>query len=121
MKLWWNGGGPSLSACIIQTSFVFDLCDRSSVYCCKLDFYTGKRKISSGDATFDIERLIALYLERGRALYFDNFNTSPILFMSLSCLTQRRIPSGLTRGLLIKAMDKNDFGSSSSTQQSFQD
>ncbi|GFO19256.1 hypothetical protein PoB_004576100 [Plakobranchus ocellatus] len=100
MKLWCNGGGPSLSTCIIQTCFVFDLCDRNTVYCCKLDFYTGKKKISPCDVTFDIERLITLYLDRGRALYFDNFNTSPILFMYLKeCGTLAR-PLGLGQSSL---------------------
>ena len=75
---------------------VFELCDSNTAYCCKLQFYTGKRKASPRGATFDVvEGLIAPYLDCGRTLYVDNYYTSPILFTylkehgTLACGTMR--------------------------------
>ena len=69
---------------------VFELCDSSSAYCCKLDFYTYKRKSSPRGATFDvIEGLISPYLDCGWTLYVDNDFTSPSLFTHLACGTLR--------------------------------
>ena len=75
---------------------VFELCDSNTAYCCKLDFYTGKRKTSPRGATFDVvDGLIAPYLDCGRTLYVDNYYTSPILFTylkehrTLACGTMR--------------------------------
>ncbi|GFO24206.1 PiggyBac transposase uribo1 [Plakobranchus ocellatus] len=33
---------------------VFELCDSATVYCCNLEFYTGKREASVHGATFDV-------------------------------------------------------------------
>ena len=63
---------------------VLELCDSSTAYCYKLDFYTGKRKSSPRGATFDVvEGLISPYLDCDRTLYVDNYYTSPILFTHL--------------------------------------
>ena len=59
---------------------VFELCDSASAYCSNLEFYTGKKEVSSHGATFDVvNRLIQPYLGCGRTLYVDNYYTSPRL------------------------------------------
>ena len=75
---------------------LFELCDSKTAYCCKLDFYTGKRESSPRGATFDVvDGLISPYLECGRTLYVDNYYTSPTLFTylkehgTLACGTMR--------------------------------
>ncbi|GFN96060.1 PiggyBac transposable element-derived protein 4-like [Plakobranchus ocellatus] len=86
MKSWWHGGG-ALSFCAYPDKFgikVFELCDSNTAYCCKLDFYTGRKKNSPLGATFDIvEGLIAPHLDWGQTLYINNYYTSPILFACL--------------------------------------
>ena len=75
---------------------VFELCDSASAYCSNLEFYTGKKEVSSHGATFDVvNRLIQPYLGCGRTLYVDNYYTSPDLFThlkdnaTLACGTMR--------------------------------
>ena len=39
---------------------VFELCDSATAHCCNLEFYTGRREVSSHKATFDVvDRLIS--------------------------------------------------------------
>ena len=76
---------------------VFELCDSATAYCRNLEFYTGRKKVSSNGATFDVvDRLISPYMGCGRTLYVDNFYTSPDLFgylkenHTLACGTKRQ-------------------------------
>ena len=60
---------------------MFELCDSATAYSCNLEFYTGRREVSSHGATFNVvDRLISPYMGCGRTLYVDNFYTSPDLF-----------------------------------------
>ena len=64
---------------------MYELCDSSNAYCCKLELYTGKTNEESvrGKTHDLVMRLMQPYLHKGHTLYVDNYYSSPTLFNDL--------------------------------------
>ena len=65
---------------------MYELCDSSNAYCCKLKLYTNDKtnEESVRGKTHDLlMHLLQLYLHKGHTLFVDNYYSSPALFIDL--------------------------------------